>query len=504
MFLRRLADAFGDARRHRAWTLTGPYGTGKSAFLLYLSALLGPNTGQRRDARNILKDQHPETAQLLVNARTLSREGFAPILVSGSPGSILRSIAATAVRDLRSFYRIGRPSVSYRRLEAFTNPGVEIAPRELVSTLEEITASLRASGKARGVLLVIDELGKFLEHAVQGRGVEDLFVLQELAEATARSKEPTLLLVTVLHQAFENYASALRPRDRQEWEKIQGRFEDFAFQEPADQILQLIAQAIRHSASPETKALRVQAKRRAERAFDLGLAPHGFNKKQFVESLEACAPLHPLVVLCLARLCRKFGQNQRSLFSFLTSREPHGLGTFLDRPVGGTGNACFRLAELHDYVVEAFGSSLSVGEAAGRWAEGQAALDRGRSLQPKSVRLLKTIALLSAVGTDGKLKASLPILHFAESDAAHESKQALDALLSESIAVERKHSGTIALWEGSDVDIDERIREAARRLPSGGNLARRANEHWRRGHSWRRSTPTRRGRCDISRRCSLM
>jgi hypothetical protein len=478
MFLQRLAGAFGDAGRHRAWTLTGPYGTGKSAFLLYLSALLGPNAGRGRVARKILKDQHPDTAQLLANARGLTREGFARILVSGSPGSILRAIAATAARDFRNLYGVGRPSVAYRRLEEFTKSGAEISPRQLVATLEEITTSLRASGKARGVLLVIDELGKFLEHAVQARGAEDLFVLQELAEATAKSKEPTLLLVTVLHQAFENYASALRPRDRQEWEKIQGRFEDFAFQEPADQILELISHAIQHACVPEAKALRLGARRRADRAFALGLAPHGFSKKQFVDALEACAPLHPLVVLCLARLCRKFGQNQRSLFSFLTSREPHGLGTFLDQPVHSVRSACFRLAELHDYVAEAFGSALSVGEAAGRWAEGQAALERARSVSPKALRLLKSIALLSAVGTDGKLKASLPILHFAESDTPHESKQALDALLSESIAVERRHSGTIALWEGSDVDIDERIREAARRIPSTGNLAKRANEHW--------------------------
>src|SRR5204863_3429512 len=126
---------------------------------------------------------------------------------------------------------------------------------------------------ARGVLLVIDELGKFLEHAVQGRGAEDLFVLQELAEATAKSKEPTLLLVTVLHQAFENYASALRPRDRQEWEKIQGRFEDFAFQEPPDQILHLIGQALSHTQTPEARSIRHKAHRQAEAAFELGLVP---------------------------------------------------------------------------------------------------------------------------------------------------------------------------------------------------------------------------------------
>jgi hypothetical protein len=494
MFLERISAAFGDAGRHRAWTLTGPYGSGKSAFLLYLSALLGPSSVRGRSARIALREQYPDTAHFLTKSRVLTRDGFAPVLVSGSPGSVLRALASAAARDLRSYYTLGRPSRAYRRLESFARAGAEFTPRDFVSTLEDLTSSLRASGKARGVLLVIDELGQFLESAAHGRGAEDLFVLQELAESSAKTAEPTLLLVTVLHQSFENYASALRPRDRQEWEKIQGRFEDFAFQEPADQVLQLIAHAIQHTPIVEAKRLRLDFRRRAERAAELGLAPHGFGKKHFLDVLEACAPLHPLVVLCLARLCRKFGQNQRSLFSFLTSREPHGLGTFLERPVVSGGPACFRLADLHDYVAEAFGSALSVGDAAGRWAEGQAALDRGRGLPPNSLRMLKSIALLSAVGSDGKLKPSRPVLQFAESDAPRDSRQALEKLLAESLAVERKHSGTIALWEGSDVDIDERLREAERRIPRSGNLAKRANDHWTpralvaKRHSYERGT----------------
>lgn len=493
--LTRLGKAFGDPGRHRAWTLTGPYGSGKSAFLLFLAALLGPGSSSSgRLARKLLKEQHPDLAGELGSVGAIARQGFCPVLVSGSPGSIVNAVVDAACRDLRQLYSVGRPSAAYRTLEQLAKRrNGEVSPRRLVAALMDATKSLRDSGKARGILLIVDELGKFLEHASVARGSTDLFVLQELAEATAKTKEPSILLVTVLHQAFEQYASVLRPKDRQEWEKIQGRFEDFAFQEPPDQILQLIAQALSIKLTDDGRSIKSQARRQAEEAFELGLAPQGSEREPFVRLLEACAPLHPLVVLSLARLCRKFGQNQRSLFSFLTSRELHGFDTFLEREYAGNPE-CYRLADFHDYVTEAFGSSLSVGDGAARWAEVAASLDRASSLPAQEIRLVKTIGVLSAVGAHGNLKPTIPILQFAESEAPSRVKRGLATLISESVVVERKHSGTVALWEGSDIDLNDRVREAARRLPVTGSMAQRANEHWRprplvaKRHSYRTGT----------------
>jgi hypothetical protein len=78
------------------------------------------------------------------------------------------------------------------------------------------------------VVLIIDELGKFLEFAAADPERGDIFILQLLAEATG-SSDTNLLLITLLHQAFERYASNLAAGQRAEWAKIQGRFEDVAF-----------------------------------------------------------------------------------------------------------------------------------------------------------------------------------------------------------------------------------------------------------------------------------
>ena len=71
-----------------------------------------------------------------------------------------------------------------------------------------------------------------------------MFVLQSLAEFATRSGETPLLLLTMLHQAFEQYAQRLEQSHREEWSKVQGRFEDVAFIEPTEQVLRLIGDAI--------------------------------------------------------------------------------------------------------------------------------------------------------------------------------------------------------------------------------------------------------------------
>jgi len=46
--------------------------------------------------------------------------------------------------------------------------------------------------------------------------------------------------------------------------------------------------------------------------------------------LAAATPLHPITALVLPMLCTRYAQNDRSLFTFLTSEEPLSFKNFLD------------------------------------------------------------------------------------------------------------------------------------------------------------------------------
>ena len=76
-------------------------------------------------------------------------------------------------------------------------------------------------------------------------------------------------------------------------------------------------------------------------------------------------PLHPTVLPVLTRLFSRFGQNERSLFSFLLSSEPFGLQMFAERPA--SPRTFYRLSDLYDYARATFGHRLSVQSYRNHW-----------------------------------------------------------------------------------------------------------------------------------------
>jgi hypothetical protein len=132
----------------------------------------------------------------------------------------------------------------------------------------------------------------------------------------------------------------------------------------------------------------------------------------------------------------------------------------------------YRLPGLYDYVVEALGNGLDVGESATRWAEVRSALDRCQASSPGTIEVIKAVGLLSAIGPHGELKPSREIIEFCFEESTRGAQEACEQLLKQSVLVYRKHSSAYALWQGSDIDIESRIEEAKRRVIEGASLAK--------------------------------
>ena len=63
--------------------------------------------------------------------------------------------------------------------------------------------------------MIIDELGKCLENAAID-STEDIYFFQQLAEAASRTNG-NFVVVGILHQPFEAYATALGRQTRDDW-----------------------------------------------------------------------------------------------------------------------------------------------------------------------------------------------------------------------------------------------------------------------------------------------
>ncbi len=477
--LRRLISALENGAETKAWSLTGPYGSGKSAFALFAAKLLGdPGSPATQSALSLLEHGDVSLWDRFDEARAKRQRerGFCPVLISGerTPISIalLRALAIGLIQfDSNSSEIRALVSEVEARLNAAAN-GKPPPSSEITILFETATLQIGEAGGA-GLILVVDELGKFLEYAAQHPSQGDVFVLQSLAEFASRSEETPLLLLTILHQAFEHYAQRMGASQREEWAKIQGRFEDVAFMEPAEQVLRLIGNAIeRDVTAPQDLNRSVLTD-----SVDLELKPRQLGSSDYLQILENCLPLHPTVSLMVGSLFRRFAQNERSLFALLNSAEPHGLQDFLiTHSYDGNRLPLFTLPDLYDYINTALGNRLYTASEGKKWAGIAAAISRLPNPSPMTVKLIKTVGLLGAVGeVSANLKCSKPLLKYALDDGTHtfsqEFEHALSELVKRSIAIYRRYNDAYALWDGSDIDIESRLAEAAAQFDLNQGLA---------------------------------
>lgn len=466
--LSRIAESLQPSSTERAWTLTGPYGTGKSAFALFLAHLLSSPNKKRDLAWPILSATAPKLAdslestlegrQLLPVVLTLRRAPLVRTMLEGLQGAVGRlpntSTSAALARGIRADLR----------LDSHDSRGV----LGRIESLIEIAGSSRSH---RGILLIMDELGKALEYAARTPG-EDIYLLQELAELASRSGAQPLLLVGVLHQAFEQYGEHLNASSRKEWAKVQGRFADIVFLEPPEQQMRLAAAAAAALGIRDSSDLSHQLRRIAEALVHVGYAPNGIRPSELVQIATQAYPLHPTALIALPYLFRRFAQNERSLYAYILSQEPYGLQDVLKR---GTG--LVRLPDLFDYFMANLAGSLVQKSFARRWLEVSDALERTKDLSGLEEKVLKTIGLLGILGDVSHLKASYGLIALALADSSTDDsvRSAVDSLATRSLVVYRRYNNTYRVWEGSDVDIDARLEEGrykASGTPLGEILAR--------------------------------
>ncbi|MDE2665979.1 MAG: ATP-binding protein [Acidobacteriota bacterium] len=412
-----------------AFTWTGPYGSGKSSLAVALSAALNGSKARRHHSASILGRR---TSALLAEALPPRTRGWRILPVAGRRDCPVQVIG-------KAIEAAGLLSDS--RPRSWTE-------KRVLDTLEEIAARNPRTGG--GLAVLVDEMGKFLEAAVQDGS--DIHLFQQLAELASRSGG-RLLVVGILHQAFEEYAHRLSRHMRDEWSKIQGRFVDLAVNTVGDEQIDLLGRAIEsdHRSSPPGSLAKGVARLAQKQT-----SPH------LAEMLENCWPLHPVVACLLGPLSRqRFGQNQRSIFGFLNSAEPGGFQDFLR---SANDSDLYGPDRLWDYLRINLEPAILASPDGHRWALAMDAFGRCEAMggEDLHLRLLKVIAMVDLLKNRSGLVASPDLLMLAlPSDGPKDLVAALDDLQSWSLIVFRKFAGAYAVFEGSDFDIEHALEQVS-------------------------------------------
>ncbi|SEM51978.1 hypothetical protein SAMN05428989_3978 [Pseudoxanthomonas sp. GM95] len=417
--------------QQRAFTWTGPYGGGKSTLALALAQLVGGTPAIRKRAKQVLRIENDDDIWRAFG----SKKPWLVVPVVGRRQTIEEAIS-----------------------QAIDKHAPQRGPKRMRNGRRDVVAELlrRAeSGEQGGVLLVLDEMGKLLESAAAAG--EDIYVFQELAEAASRSNGK-LVVIGILHQAFERYATRSGRSVQSEWAKVQGRFVDVPVVAGTDEVIALIGGAI-HTQEPHAQSKAV--------AQVIAKAIHSrrpASPATLADALDRCWPLHPVTAALLGPCSRRrFGQNERSVFGFLSSAEPLGFREFLS----GHDRASidyYQPARFWDYLRTNFEPAILASADGHRWAISAEAIERveARFREPH-VSLAKTIALIELFRNGSGLAASNDVLERSAGSFTPKVVQAaLADLASTSIIIYRKHNAAWAVYAGSDFDIDAAVETAKR------------------------------------------
>lgn len=460
--VRRISRSLDVSQGGRAFSITGPHGSGKSSLAVFISALLAPTDSHEfSSAAGALEILEQSTARQLREGRVRldpTGQGFIRAIVAAQREPVIatvgRALSVGAARHFRG--RRGNPvPADWIKCEVAS----ALTPRDIRQALDDLA-------RHSPIILLIDEFGKNLEaYADSGRD-GDPYLLQELAEWASGAEGLPLIVVTMQHLAFEEYVHETSTARRREWVKVQGRFEDIAYVETPAQSRRLIASAFTQQKGKLSRAVNdwVSTSHSAFARAGLG---------GLIDELGATYPLHPTALAVLPDLCSRYGQNERTLFSFLAGPEPRAVPEFLESTRWSPGQELpfVRLSDVYDYFVASASTMISSASTGSRWVEIESRIRDTAGLDALQLDVLKSIGVLNLISAGGQLRASRQIvaLSVADSPTPDEAlREALRQLESRGLITYRDFADEYRIWQGSDFDLKAAIDSARRRCETRG------------------------------------
>ncbi len=444
----------------KAWRITGPYGSGKSALGLFLCQLVrGPKISGK--AFELLQGEAGE-----LNDQWRPGLGWLPVVVSGARRPILSCLADALINSLEELTSASSRTAVHRLLSAAADPAH--AHEVTVEQILDAFTQFALSKGVNGIFIVFDELGKCLEYAALNPRDGDLFALQQLAEATYGQTVCPIAVVTLVHQHFEEYASSISATVSDEWSKVSSRFQEIAFDEPIEQYLSFAADTL----GPDTvlsnsKELKQAAVAKLDALFEGKDKQDGGRKKWLLKLAQRLYPLHPACALALPYIFKKFAQSERSLFAFLTEDSVASLRSFCSKEVISPSN-WYEFPELYDYLTQ-FTLRFRNPDTQRKWDLVQYTVSAG-ALTEVEARIIKAIGIVECCGPIPGLSSHKNMLQAYLSDDPQSIFAAIEGLVSQGVVVRRQDSGEYQLATESTIRLDTLMSEAKHSISTIDNI----------------------------------
>jgi hypothetical protein len=408
---------------NKSYTLIGNYGTGKSTFLWALE-------------KNLIKERIFFSTEINNNYNS-----FDFVKLVGDSTSLTFAF------------------------QKKLNLDTSASAKEIVEALE--VQRIKSEKKKNAYVILIDEFGKFLEYINKNKNFSDLYLLQLIAEWANDSEKSSYFILT-LHQNFISYSSSLDVNEKQEWEKIKGRFIELQFNEPVEQLL--------FFASEKLKDFSIEEDRKSEFTSLNTIISESNLVSSSNESkiVDALFPLDWLSSNILVNALQRYGQNERSLFTFLNEQN-----TFSIKQKHLEGKF-YNVTCVFDYLISSLTSDIHNYSNPHRpqWFSTFRAIERAELYFETdyqiAVEIIKTTCLVNIFGKTGGLFDKKIIVNYLSKTTEFEDGEidsAIDKLEKVGIIRFYKHSNKFNFLEGTDIDIEQELAIVSKEISPNFSIA---------------------------------
>lgn len=509
----------------RAKILTGAYGRGKShTVLVALSILYNKDKRYFKNLLSKIKDINEDIHKRIKNYIS-SKNRLLPVIINGNSGNLTQSFLGALQQALKLYdledimpethfvaasntinmwkerypdtYKSFKNKIGMK-IDKFTKALVandvnayktfnEIYPEltagsifnpfvgfNIVDVYDKVNAALKDKGFT-GMYVVYDEFGKYLESNIASATESETKMLQDFAEKCDREASQQLHLLLICHKDISNYIDMNLPQEKVNgWRGISGRFEHISISNHFHQMYEIIAYSLTKSEDTWNEYVDEHNGQFSELLNFAKNENFLSGKDELV--VYGCYPLHPVTAFILPRLSERIAQNERTLFTFLTSNQKNTLREFVeeckdDFPIVTPDY-------LYDYFEQELRKELNSSEIHKTYLIASKILskvERG-SLASKIIKAISVIYFIQQferIAPTVDMICAIFNIHY----SADEVMKTIDELINQAYIVYIKNSNKfMCLKESSGVDIAAKIADQVEKLKSEKSLEEALNQ----------------------------
>lgn len=319
-----------------------------------------------------------------------------------------------------------------------------------LSVIEECTPILKKHGY--GLLLIYDEFGRYLQNLKTDEVNGFMQKLQDIAEY-ANKEEHSFGCLFITHKQISEYFTFLEPKQRGEFSKVEQRFLSYEIKSDYSTFLLISSKFLgenRNFILPEIDDF-IQ-----KFTLKIALFSSYYSDSYIINDIiYKMYPLHPLTVYMLPKISSAFGQNERTLFTFLNDRGEYGLSQYIEKDLG-----YFYPDMLVDYFFESFdenNSELIKNSIVYSNKIKKIRLQISKEYLYLSERIFKFIFLWGVTFNSEHIRLDSPFLSYALGIDKEEIDFALKELVSNKFIRYNQIELQYEIFQGSSLDIDNEI-----------------------------------------------